>query len=597
MASDKNEQTKLKDDSNKNNESFILDMKKEIKPITSQEDESNFIQKTMKLQEARKKEEKVKKTINTEKLSENKPKEDFIKEIKEVETDLKKEIEVRKIIKPSIPINGITRTADLFGQGFHYFIELEEKFTHDFIFGYLPEKIKKYIKLIIPFALMFLVLNLPLNLDPEIKKAFALFVCISLMWALESINIVVTALFIPVLSVLLGLIKNSNPFSSFSNPIIYLLLSGLVIAQAFRKHELDKMLAVKVLAFSKGNVKRLLFFTMLITAILGMWMSNTATIALLIPVIISISHEINQKTQKNYMPMLLLSSGFASSIGGISTIIGGNPNAITAAFLRNISLFSFLDWSMIGFPISVILFFLAYFVFVRIYRVKEEKVKITSLTKEAKKIKLNNSQRKILMIFIPTIFFWLFGGEISHLFNIPSDFYNTEIIGLAASILLFAFRVLEWDDVRRIPWEIFLLVGGGLTLGQILIETGSASYLASNLFSAVSFLPEVLIILLFVMLTIVLANFVNNSSAAIIMVPVVLEIAPFLDINASLFAMAVAMATAIAPLTPIAMPSFSLIYGTGLVRRSEMIKTGFKVAIICGPVLAILVYGMNVLFF
>ncbi len=514
----------------------------------------------------------------------------IIRHIKEVEHDIKKEIAIRNIIR-IIPIKHKSTTA-IFKEGLSYFIEFEAQ-TEDFFFHWFPKKIKKYLKLIIPFALMLFFLFYPFNLSPEIKKALALFICISLLWALESINIVVTALLIPVLAVSFGLMKNSNPFSSFSNPIIYLLLSGLILAQAFRKHHLDRVIAVKVLALSKGNIKKLLFYTMLITAVLGMWMSNTATIALLIPVILSISNEINHKTKKNYTAMLLLSAGFASSIGGLATILGGSPNAITAAFLRNILDFGFFDWVIVGLPISIILFIVSYFIFLNVYSVGNEKIEIFSFLKEAESIRLTYSQKKTLAIFFPTLFLWFFGGKISFFFRLPIEVYTTEIIGLTSAILIFIFHVLEWEDVRKIPWEIFLIVGGGLTLGQILINTGAATLLAGKLFSLLSFMPTILIILSIIVLAMILANFVNNSSATIILVPVLLNLSSLLNINTILLAMTVAMATTISSLTPIAMPSFSMIYGTGKVSRKEMIKIGVFIALICGPVLAGMIYLMN----
>jgi len=162
--------------------------------------------------------------------------------------------------------------------------------------------------------------------------------------------------------------------------------------------------------------------------------------------------------------------------------------------------------------------------------------------------------------------------------------------------LFFVLKVLKWDDVRGIPWEIFLLVGGALTLGQILIDTGAASFLAINLFAKLSFLPDPVIILIIVIFAMVLSNLVNNSSTTIILVPVLIQSFSFLAIDIRLMAMAVAMATAVSPLTPIAIPSFSLIYGTGKINRREMIKTGFKVALICGPVLAILLSVINYFF-
>ena len=606
MSSKKSKQTKLPSENKE--EKFILDMK-EITPKTSDQDESKFIAETMNLRDDNADNKDIKPKRNNEEkkgggkksapvkepISQPEAKADIIKHIKEVEHEIKKDIAIRKIVKPTQPEKVIRKTSDLLGQGFHYFVEIEQKITHDFLFGYLPEKIKKYIKLIIPLILMILFLKSPIDIDPQIKKALGLFIFISLLWALESISMIVTALSIPVMAIILGLGKTGNPFASFSNPIIYLLLSGLIIAQAFRKHELDKMLAIRVMALSKGRVKRLLFLLMITTALLGMWMSNTATIALLIPVILSISSDINHKIHKNYTSMLLLAAGFASSMGSITTILGSNPNAITAAFLQNIENFTFLDWSLIGFPVSVVLFILVYFTLIKIYKLKDEKIPIQTLTKEARKIRLNKSQKKLLLIFIPTILLWLFGDKIGYIFNFPQEFYSIEVIGLTALILLFAFRVLEWDDVRRIPWEIFLLVGGGLTLGQILIDTGSATFLAGKLFSLISFIPLPLVVFLLIIIVMVLANFVNNSSATIIFVPVLLEIAGLLNMNYRILAMSAAMATAIAPLTPIAMPAFSIIYGTGKVQRREMITTGFKIASICAPVLAGMVYLMNLL--
>jgi sodium-dependent dicarboxylate transporter 2/3/5 len=527
------------------------------------------------------------------KKKKKKTQEKFIKDIDVLEKELNAELEIRKLVKPTFPKIGLEKTAKFFKDTFDYVFEIEEFITRDFFFDWLPRKIKKYIKLILPFSIMALILYIPFEINPEIKKAIALFICISLLWALDSLSMIVTALLIPVLAVALGLIKNSNPFYSFSNPIIYLLLSGLILGQAFRKHKLDTFLALKVISLSKGEIKRLLFYNMLITGLLGMWMSNTATLALMIPVILSISEEIHKKTEKNYTGMLLLSSGFGGAILGLSTILGGNPNAIAAAFLKNSIEFTFIDWTIIGFPIAVILFIVTYFAFVKIYNVKDEQINIDKLIKEAKQIKLNESQQKVILIFLPTVFLWVFGKEISHLFRLPIAFYRTEVIGLSSAIMLFALRVLEWDDVRRIPWEVFLLLGGGLTLGQIIIDTGSASFMAEKLFSLFKYLPNYFILLIIVLLSIVLANFVNNSSTTIILVPVLINLASRVDINQRLLVMGAAMATAISALTPIAIPSFSLIYGTGQVSRKEMVKTGITIASLCGLILTALLYIIN----
>ncbi len=511
----------------------------------------------------------------------------LVKDFSEIQQDIAKEIEVKKLVPQAV-----LKTVKTIENGLLYVVDFEYRITRDFFFTWLPSKIKKYLKLIVPFLVMAFIIFMPINIPFDMKKALGLFSCIALLWSLEPFGSVVTALLIPVLAVLLGLVKTSNPFESFSNPIIYLLLSGLILAQAFRKHNLDKFIAIKVLAFSKGRIRRLLLYTMLITASLGMWMSNTATISLIIPVILSVSIEIKKRTHKNYTGMLLLSTGFAGSIGAISTILGSNPNAITAAFLRDIAEFTFFDWTRIGFPITIVLFIVAYYVFLKIYDVKHERIKIDHIIEQAREYKMTSEQKKLLMIFLPTLVLWVFGGKISTFFRIPSAFYETEIIGLSCAIVLFGLRLLAWEDVRKIRWEVLLLVGGGLTLGQILINTNTALFIAQNLFHTLSFLPEFGIILIVVVMGIIFANFVNNSSATVILVPVLLQLSPMIGIDNKVLTMTAAMATAVSPLTPIAIPSFALIFGTGKVTRKEMIKTGLTIATICGPLLAAMMYLM-----
>ena len=208
-------------------------------------------------------------------------------------------------------------------------------------------------------------------------------------------------------------------------------------------------------------------------------------------------------------------------------------------------------------------------------------------------MKIRYNQKKLLLIFFPTIILWLFGGKISMIMRIPLDFYRTEVIGLAAVILLFVFHVLDWDDVRKIRWEIFLLVGGGLTLGQILIDSGAASLMAGKFYLIFRNMPVFIVLFAIVVLSIILTNFVNNSSSTIILVPVLIQLGPMLSINPKMLAITAAMATAISTLTPIAMPSFSLIYGTGKVTRKEMIKTGFYISLICSIILTSIIFVMG----
>jgi solute carrier family 13 (sodium-dependent dicarboxylate transporter), member 2/3/5 len=451
------------------------------------------------------------------------------------------------------------------------------KDPNDFFFGWLPQKIKKYLKLFLPFVAMLIVLLLPIPLAPDMKKALALFLCIALLWSLEPVSIIVTSLMVPILVAALQL--SESPFSSFSNPIIYLVLSGLMIAQAFQKHGLDTLIAKKLISYSNGSATKLLFFTMLGTAIIGMWMSNTATIAMFIPIILSLS-----KKLRKHIPMLLIASALASSIGGMVTILGASPNAITAAYLRERGDFSFFDWSLIGLPVAIMVFITVFIVFIRYFRLSSEKIEPEPY--EAKK--LTYGQKKLLAVFIPTIILWLIGYRF-----LPPMLARPEMIGLAACIVMFAFHILEWPDVRKISWEIFLLIGGGLALGQVLRETGLVSFAAGKLLTILSGVHPLVTISMIIVLTVILSNFINNSSATIILVPVFLDLSMATGVSPVILAMAVALATGISAMTPIAMPSFSMIYSTGAVKRKDMIQLGLLVALACAPIIAFFLFVSN----
>ncbi len=500
-----------------------------------------------------------------------------VKDIRQVEEEVRRDIEWTRMLDSE----GIKSTVQIFKGSLMHVLEAEHQ-TRDFFFAWLPQKVKKYLKLLIPFLVMVLILLIPSG-SYEIRASLALFACVALLWTLEPISMIVTALLIPILSVLLQL-KTEAVFSSFANPIVYLILSGLILGQAFRTTGFDRILAVKVIAFSRGNTRLLLFNMMLVTALLGMWLSNTATVSLMIPMI---SFIIEKTGRKHYAGMLLLACGFASSIGGLTTILGGNPNAITAAFLLDTG-FTFFDWTIVGAPLAIILFLVSYLIFLRIYRLKGELIDISAFEKEAKVLRLTYDQKKLLVIFFPTLFLWIFGSRLSFL---PRGFERPEMIGLACCILLFSFNVLKWDDVRKLPWEIFLLVGGGLMLGEILSTTGAASLIAGKIFSVVNAYPKIIILCMVVALAMFLSNFINNSSATIVLVPVLISLSPLLSIDARLLSMAAAMSTAVCALTPVASPAFALVYGTGLVRRDEMMKVGLANALLCGTITVLFIWG------
>ena len=344
----------------------------------------------------------------------------------------KKNIDVLKLPKKTyktakkIAKKGLSKSNLALASGLDIFLEKEIGVRKQF-FGFLnfiPHKIRKYSKILFPLALMFLILKWDLPIPIDIKKAFALFICIGLLWGLESLPMVVTAIMVPVLIVLLGLGNQTEALSSFSNPVIYLLFGGLILAVAFRKNGLDRRFAFKLLSLSGGDSKKILFYFMLSSAVLGMWMSNTATVALLVPIAISISSYIKKEDNKKFISVLILCIGIGSSIGGMSAITGSTPNAITSAFINENNIFSFSQWMQIGVPISVICFMSAYFLLINMFKIKSKN--IIENSKEFFKIDepLTYNQKKTIAIFLPTIIFWIFGKDIAIYFNLNPNIFS-----------------------------------------------------------------------------------------------------------------------------------------------------------------------------
>ncbi|MCK4444928.1 MAG: anion permease, partial [Thermoplasmata archaeon] len=240
-------------------------------------------------------------------------------------------------------------------------------------FARLGEWTRRTIKLLIPLAVLLIFTFVPMGIEPvQAQYACGIFLFVALMWTMESLPLPVTALMVPVLLVIYG-IYSQDPstypdpakaaFAPFATPVIYLVLGGIIIAVAFRKTHLDVRFAYYIVAKSKGHFQTLLLGMMLACGVLSMWISNTATAALLIPVAIGIAGKsgTNKEESDQYATALLLGIGASAAIGGMATIVGTSANAVSAQFITDAigaSNFSFVSWMIAGLPLSIMLMFL-----------------------------------------------------------------------------------------------------------------------------------------------------------------------------------------------------------------------------------------------
>jgi sodium-dependent dicarboxylate transporter 2/3/5 len=470
-------------------------------------------------------------------------------------------------------------------------------------FGYWT---RRTIKLLIPLAVLLFFTFAPLGLEPvQAQYSLGIFLFIALMWTFESLPLPVTSLMVPVLLVVYGIFSDPalypDParaaFAPFATPVIYLVLGGIIISVAFRKTHLDARFAYYIVSKSKGHFETLLLAMMLACALMSMWISNTATAALLIPVAIGIAGRAGRSKDESdqYAIALLLGIGAAAAIGGMATIVGTSANAVSAQFITDAvgaENFTFVSWMVAGLPLSILLLFLSWYIIKRMYPVSREEIDIGWVKDELSEMgKLSTDEKKVLAILGGTIVFWIVGEELASLFLppqlFPGAFANAAIVSLMAAILLFVTRTLDWEDARLIPWGIFLIIGAGLALGNGMQVAGFNDWMSwkTTIFAEPWTQTAVglfLFLILMAFVVVVMSNFVNNTATVAFFVPLMITLAASmggLGEYTMLLALPIGLVAAVAFITPVAHPPSTLIYGTGIVSKKDMFKSGVVITI------------------
>ena len=263
----------------------------------------------------------------------------------------------------------------------HEIIEVTPTFFK--FFAKLPKMVQRSIKIFLPFFVLLLLTVIPLPLDVQVQYALAIFVCVSMLWTFGGLPLPVTALLVPVLLTFYGIFKTDEALRPFADPVVYLLMGGLIMAEAFRKHGVDRRLAYSIVARFGGDVGKILLSFMIVAAVLSMWISNTATVALMIPVVLGIASRAGEEKGKLSI-LFLLGIGIGSALGGMATITGSAPNAVASSLLAQKlaadgGTWTFVDWMMIGLPASIVLLTLSWYLLKRIFPVNIETLNISSV--------------------------------------------------------------------------------------------------------------------------------------------------------------------------------------------------------------------------
>ncbi|MDW1623653.1 DASS family sodium-coupled anion symporter [Vibrio sp. Vb2704] len=420
--------------------------------------------------------------------------------------------------------------------------------------------------------LLFIILFNTLPFEPQVVTGLSILVFVAILWLTEAIHVSITALLIPLLAVFLGVFNTQAALNNFSNSIIFLFLGGFALAAALHKQKLDQAIADKVLLLARGKMSVAVFMLFGVSAGLSMWISNTATAAMMLPLVLGVMTKLDAKKNHNTFLFVLLGIAYSASIGGIATLVGSPPNAIAAAEVG----LSFTEWMKFGAPISLVLMPIAILV---LYTMTKPDLS-HKFDLDHQPVEWTNGKMITLAIFLLTVTLWIFSKPINAMLGGFAKFDT--LVAIGAILLLGASRAVEWKDIEKTTdWGVLILFGGGICLSNVLKATGTSVFLAHSLSGFLEQAGILLTILAVVAFVVFLTEFASNTASAALLVPVFATIAEALGMSPVILSALIAVAASCAFMLPVATPPNAIVFGTGHIKQKEMMRIGFVLNIAC----------------
>lgn len=454
------------------------------------------------------------------------------------------------------------------------------------------------------------------------QSTLALLTVMVIWWVTEAAPIPVTALLPGILAPMLGVsgvrdgelfdFDARTSFGPYAHPVIYLFLAGFLLAGAMRKTGLDRRITLGILSW--GPVMRgpgtILLAVMVITATLSMWISNTATAAMMLPIAVTILEQLGQSPGKSRFGIaLMLGVAWSASIGGLGTIIGSPPNGIVVGILQDqgIADIEFVQWMKMGLPVALFGLFAAWGLLMLLFRPQIDDARAGAAAVREARGRLGRrgtEETATLAVFAFVVLLW-----ITHPFwrGLPEAIYTRlkvvgiYEIGLLGAVLLFVipvkrdnFRaVLNWRDARYVDWGTLILFGGGLALSNAMFRTGLTDCMTDMFVSTIGRPGPWISLLLIVLLIDFMTEITSNTAVTSMMTPVLVGLAPELGLEPITLCVAGAMASSLAFMLPVATPPNALVFGTGYFRIGQMARAGFVMNLLGCAILVACVYAFG----
>ena len=429
----------------------------------------------------------------------------------------------------------------------------------------------------------------PEGLNPRANAILASTIWIAIWWITEAIPIAVTALLPIILFPLTGGLELAETTASFGHKYVFLYVGGFIIAIAIQKWNLHKRIALNIINLIGTNIVNIILGFMIATAFMSMWISNTATSVMMLPIAIAIVAQLSdnpdtvENENLNFGKALMLAIAYSASIGGIATLIGTPPNLVLAGVVEETFGYeiTFAKWFQFGFPISLILLFLCW-KYLTSFAFKFKQKTFPGGREEISKQlnalgKISYEEKLVAVVFAITALAWI---SRSFLLNSIIPAIDDTIIALISALVIFLLptknkerRLLNWEEAVKLPWGILLLFGGGMALAAGFKESGLALWIGNQmtLLDGVS-----LILLVFILIASVnfLTEITSNLATTAMLLPILYPMSMTIDVHPFILMVSATVAASCAFMLPVATPPNAVVFGSGYLKIPDMVRVG-----------------------
>jgi sodium-dependent dicarboxylate transporter 2/3/5 len=430
---------------------------------------------------------------------------------------------------------------------------------------------------------------------------------IAVWWIMEVIPIAVTALLPIILFPLTGALDLASTTASFGHRYVFLYVGGFVLAIAIERWNLHRRIALTIISLIGTNIRSIILGFMLATAFLSMWISNTATSVMMLPIGMAIISQLkdNPNTVENenrlFGKALMLAIAYSASIGGIATLIGTPPNLVLAGIIEELYdiEITFAQWASIGLPVSIILLAASWWYLThRAFHFQQKAFPggRAEIQRQLKVLgKISYEERTVLIVFVVTAAAWISRSYVLNQF-IPE--LDDTIIAIIAAVVLFLLpagkahggrAIIQWKEAVKLPWGILLLFGGGLALAEGFKSSGLAEWIGGQMV-ALQGIRLILLLLILVAAVNFLTEITSNLATTAMLLPIIAPLAVNIDVHPYILMVGATLAASCAFMLPVATPPNAVVFGSGYLKIPDMVRTGIWLNLLSIVLITILVF-------